>query len=83
MIGPYNVWATISDDEGATFSQPLKISSADSPGEDPALPFGFDDLSDINLNDQYAFIAWADWRPGDRSGYFSAVKLQAFRHRGK
>ena len=83
MIGPYNVWATISDDEGATFSQPLKISSADSPGEDPALPFGFDDLSDINLNDQYAFIAWADWRPGDRSGYFSAVKLRAFRHHGK
>lgn len=79
-VGPYNVWAAISDDEGATFTEPLKISGADSPGEDPAYP-GLDDLSDIALNDEYAFFAWGDWRPGDRSGYFGAARLAAFRHK--
>jgi hypothetical protein len=84
---PYNVWAATSNDEGQTFSAPLEISQplnvngsvqTDSPTPDPSWLF-FDDDSYITMNNQYAFIAWGDWRPGDRSGFFSAVKLEAFK----
>jgi hypothetical protein len=76
---PYNIWAATSDDGGATFSAPIQISTANSPAPDPAY-LGSDDFSYITLSHQDAFIGWADWRPGDRTGYFSAVKLQAFSH---
>lgn len=74
----YNVFAAISLDEGETFSDPLKISTAESPSPDPNMPFGTDDTSFINLDNEDAFVAWGDWRPGDVSGFFSAVKLRAF-----
>ena len=76
---PYNAWAAVSDDGGATFSQPLQISTSISPAPDPTWLF-FDDASYITFDGQNAFIAWGDWRPGDRSGFFSSVKLQAFTH---
>ena len=76
---PYNIWAATSEDGGATFSPPLQISSSNSPAPDPAY-LGSDDFSFINLSHQDAFIGWADWRPGERAGFFSAVKLQAFNH---
>ncbi len=76
--GTYTVFAAISLDEGATFSDPLQISTAASPAPDPNMPFGTDDTSFINLGDCHAFVGWGDWRPGDVSGYFSAVKLHAF-----
>ena len=78
---PYQVYAATSRDSGVTFSAPLRISTAVSPGPDPTMLEGGDDTSFINLNDQNAFIAWGDWRPGDVSGYFSAVRLRTFVHR--
>ena len=77
---PYNVWAAISNDGGATFSEPLRISSADSPAPDPVRGDAFRAVF-IDLDRRNAFISWPDWRPGERSGFFSAVKLQAFEHR--
>ena len=74
----YNVFAAISLDEGETFSDPLKISTRESPSPDPNMLFGTDDTSFINLDNEDAFVAWGDWRPGDVSGFFSAVKLHAF-----
>jgi hypothetical protein len=74
---PYNVWAAVSHDGGATFSQPLEISTANSPAPDPR-QVATDDVSFINLDRHNAFVAWGDWRPGEMSGYFSSVKLQAF-----
>jgi len=76
---PYRVWAAISKDGGATFSDPLQITTAPSPAPDP-LYLGSDDFSFINLSHQDAFVGWADWRPGERAGFFSAIKLQAFNH---
>jgi hypothetical protein len=78
--GAYDVWAATSDDGGATFSDPLRISSADSPGQSASTFQGEDDDSFISLDGQHAYIAWGDWRPGERSGFFSDVKLQAFTH---
>jgi hypothetical protein len=79
---PYQLFAAISDNQGATWSPPLQISTAPSPGSDPAwTSFGDrDDTSVIALNNQNAYIGWGDWRPGDVQGFFSAVKLQAFNH---
>jgi hypothetical protein len=79
---PFQVFAAISDDQGATWSAPLPISTAPSPGTDPLWTSGGDrdDTSVIALNSQGAFIGWGDWRPGDVQGFFSAVKLQAFNH---
>jgi hypothetical protein len=78
---PYLIFAATSNDEGATWSAPLQISTAPSPGYDPHYTDGGeDDTSAITLNKQEAFIGWGDWRPGDVQGFFSAVKLQAFDH---
>jgi hypothetical protein len=77
---PYNVWAAISRDGGATFSQPFKVSSADSLAPQSG-PFGnaADDYSSITLDREYAYVSWADWRPGDRSAFFRAIKLVEFK----
>jgi nitroimidazol reductase NimA-like FMN-containing flavoprotein (pyridoxamine 5'-phosphate oxidase superfamily) len=32
------------------------------------------------LSGTHAFIAWADYRPGDRSGFLSSIPLSAFKH---
>jgi hypothetical protein len=77
---PYNVWASTSNNGGTTFSTPLEISSSPSPAPDPKQKVGGDDFSFISLNGQDALVAWADWRPGDMSGYFSAVNLKAFNY---
>lgn len=81
---PYNIWAAVSRDGGATWSEPLEISTADSPAPQSG-PFGNsgDDYSSIALDRQYAYIGWVDWRPGDRSAFFSAVKLEAFTNPGR
>jgi hypothetical protein len=76
---PYTIWAAISRDGGAAFSKPLEISTAPSPAADPNQKTGGDDFSFIDLDARSAFVAWADWRPGEMSRYFSAVDLQAFR----
>jgi hypothetical protein len=75
--GPYKVFAAVSDDQGATWSDPLQVSMASSPAPDPT-QVALDDTSMITLDNQAAFFAWGDWRPGDVQGFFSAVKLQAF-----
>jgi hypothetical protein len=80
--GSYSVWAAISHDGGATFTNPLEISKAPSPTPPAGAALSFDDDSFISLDGQHAYIAWADWRPGERSGFFSDVKLQAFTHGG-
>jgi hypothetical protein len=78
---PYTVWAATSDNGGHTFNLPLEVSHAPSPAPD-SRPFGNsgDDFSFIALGKTDAFVAWADWRPAERSGFFSAIKLPAFKH---
>ena len=81
-VTPYNVWAAISRDGGATFSEPLKVSSADSPApQGGTMGNSADDYSSITLDREYAYVSWADWRPGERSAFFRAIKLDAFKQK--
>jgi hypothetical protein len=76
---PYSVWAAVSPDGGAHFSKPLKISKADSPAPQPFLPNGIgDDFSFIAMSSTHVYVAWADYRPGDRSAYLSAIAVPVF-----
>jgi hypothetical protein len=78
---PYRVWAAISTDGGTTFSAALAVSKRDSPApQTPLLPFGIgDDFSFVTLSGTHAYVAWADYRPGDRQAFFSAIDLRAFK----
>jgi hypothetical protein len=77
---PYNVWAAISRDGGASFSAPLKISSADSPAP-PSDPFGNagDDYSAIAVSGDHVYVTWADWRSQERASFFRDVALEEFK----
>ena len=77
---PFSVFAAISNDGGATFSKPLKVTTADSPAPDPR-PFGNggDDFSFIALSEEAAYVAWADWRPAERAGFVSVIDLRSFK----
>ncbi len=80
---PYLMFAATSDDQGTTWSDPLQISTAQSPGSDPAWGLNAsdrDDTSVIALSHQDVFVGWGDWRPGDVAGFFSLIKRQAFNH---
>jgi Neuraminidase (sialidase) len=72
---PFNIWAAISRDKGATFSRPVKASTGDSPaGNDSG-----DDYSGIALDREYLYTTWADWRPGTRQNYMAAMPFADFK----
>lgn len=81
---PYSVWAVVSKDNGATFSKPLKVSKANSPAppDDPNDSFSFvgdHGPSGMALDDHDgAYVVWADWTPGERAIFFSAINTKAF-----
>src|SRR5262249_19558030 len=77
---PYSVRAAVSRDGGATFSAPLQVSSGTSPAPQAGM-FGNagDDYSTIVLDRDIAYVAWADWRPGERQGFFNAINLTEFK----
>jgi hypothetical protein len=83
-LQPYSVWAALSKDGGATFSKPLKVSKANSPSPNPDPNDQFSFVGDhgpsgIALDGQGGvFVVWADWTPGERAIYFSAIKAEAF-----
>jgi hypothetical protein len=74
---PYNVWAAISRDGGATFSETLQVSGDDSPAGLPGA--SGDDYSSIVLDREYVYVGWPDWRPGERQGYFRAINFSEFK----
>jgi hypothetical protein len=38
-----------------------------------------DDFSGLALECESVSVGWADWRPKERSGYFSALRFEAFK----
>ena len=77
---PYNVWAAISLDGGATFSDALTVSSANSPAPESGM-FGNagDDYSALAVDGDSIYVGWADWRPGERQNYVSILRLGDFK----
>jgi hypothetical protein len=79
---PYSVWAALSDNGGATFTSPAQLATSP-PTQQAAISFignlG-DDFSFITLDRQYAYVAYADWSPGDRQGFMSTIKLHPMDH---
>ena len=76
---PFNVWAIISRDGGASFSAPLEVSDGTSPAPQAGIQGAGDDYACIVLDHDTAYVAWADWRSGERQGFFNAVKLSEFK----
>jgi hypothetical protein len=75
---PYGVFAAISYDGGAHFSQPLQVGSSPAPQSGEFGNLG-DDFSSITLSNDKVYVGWAGWQPGERQGFLATVKLQAFR----
>jgi hypothetical protein len=77
-LAPFNVFAVISKDGGATFSRPLKINSAQyqAPDSRPFAESG-DCCSYLAMSADDLFVAYAT--SGDKIGMFSVVKLDAFK----
>ncbi|MBN1654002.1 MAG: exo-alpha-sialidase [Deltaproteobacteria bacterium] len=81
---PYSVWAVVSHDGGATFSQPLRVSKDNSPSppNDPNDYFAF--IGDHGPSgmamdgDGGVYVVWADWTPGERAIFFSAIDIRTF-----
>jgi hypothetical protein len=79
-VTPYSIWAAISYDGGRTFSRPLEVNCC-SPAAQPGEYTGGNipqDLSAIALSNRGVYVAWGDWRTGERDIFFSAIKYQAF-----
>jgi hypothetical protein len=85
---PYTMWAAVSKDAGATFSQPLEVSSGASAPADPNMLTGTDDTSVIALSDSDVLVGWGQWPSGvdkdglalNVQGFFAAVKIPALTH---
>jgi hypothetical protein len=81
---PFSVWAVVSKDGGATFSQPLKISKANSPAppDDPNDAFrivGDHGPSGMAIDGfGGVHVVWADWTPGERAIYLSSINIKSF-----
>jgi BNR/Asp-box repeat len=82
---PQTIWAVISGDGGKTFSQPLEVTKGTSPAppNDPNDAFRFvgdhgpEGMTLDALGN--AYVVWADWTPGERSIFFSAINVKSFK----
>jgi hypothetical protein len=79
---PYNVWAALARDGGATFSAPLKVSAADSPApQSGAFAGSGDDYSGIAVDGDHVYVGWADWRVAERDNFFRALRFDEFKRK--
>jgi len=74
----FDVWASISRDGGKTFSNPLRVSRAKSPGSVPVKGGGNDDNSDIAFDKDNIHMVWGDFRSGFLGSWYGKVALSAF-----
>jgi hypothetical protein len=77
VIGPYDVFAAISTDNGDHFGSPIRANTVASPPADPRQGFG-DDTSQILLDQHYANLVWGDWRTGEGQVFFRKIPLQGW-----
>jgi len=85
---PYTMWAAISADAGATFTEPLQVSPDASAPADPNMLTGTDDTSVIALNGVDVLVGWGQWPNGTSpdglpfnvQGYLAEVPIPLFFH---
>jgi hypothetical protein len=77
--GTYDVWSSASRDGGRTFKT-VRVSHAVSPTRNPNRNnFGFgDDLSSIDIDDQFVHVVWGDNRSGFEATWYGRVPLSAY-----
>jgi len=77
--GTYDVWSSASRDGGRTFKT-VRVSHAVSPPANPERNnFGFgDDLSSIDVDDQFVHVVWGDRRSGFEGTWYGRVPLSAY-----
>ena len=90
--GPQNVFATVSRNNGKTFSTPVQLNSAPSPPPDPK-QLAEDDVGWVTVTKQHVYGAWGDWRPtaknpiaagssppsGEMNAWIARVPISAFK----
>ena len=79
----YTVWSSASHDGGATFSAPMKISSAPSPArvtiKDRGNNRDGDDLSSLVVDGDYVHVVWADGRAGFLGSWYARIPLTSYK----
>jgi len=78
--GSYDIWSAISRDGGATFSKPLRVSTARSPAFDRWRNAGLfgDDIQDLSMDSGNLHMVWADSRSGFQGVWYGKVAFDAF-----
>lgn len=78
--GTYDIWSSVSRDGGGSFSAPVRVSHAVSPGSVPARNAGMfgDDLQHLAVDDQNVHMVWADSRAGFQGVWYGRVPLTAY-----
>ena len=78
--GSLDFWAALSNDGGHTFSAPLRISHARSPGPDYYRNTGNfgDDFDGIAMDKENMYMVWAENRSGFQGVWFGRAPLAAF-----
>jgi len=79
--GGFKVYAAFTGNGGTSWTNPgaIEVSNGTSPSA-PTAQYGpfigvSDDYSHIAMGPDVAQVTWADWRPGDRQGFVSAVRF--------
>ncbi len=76
--GTYDIWSTISKDEGKTFSNPVRVSHARTPATDPIRVGANDDISDIAIDNENVHMVWGDYRAGFEAVFYGRVAISAY-----
>jgi hypothetical protein len=76
----YDIWSSLSQDGGTSFSAPIRVSHAVSPGSNPARNAGLfgDDIQDVVLDDRNVHMVWGDSRSGFQAVWYGRVPIEAY-----
>jgi hypothetical protein len=76
--GTYDVWSTISKNQGKAFSDAVRVSHAKSPAADPIRVAANDDCSDLAIDNENVHMVWGDSRAGLQATFYGRVPISAY-----
>jgi hypothetical protein len=76
----YDIWSSLSQDGGKSFSAPLRVSHAVSPANSPLRNAGLfgDDIQNLVMDDQNVHMVWGDSRAGFLGVWYGRVPISAY-----